>query len=72
MALSSRLHWHCHFIQKFESEAEMEFRPVNRAYKHLEYEKRPQQACCVEIWEYWLSTGGCLYALPASNWIHQL
>ncbi|MGR5095615.1 deoxyribodipyrimidine photo-lyase/cryptochrome family protein [Vibrio maritimus] len=38
VALSSRLHWHCHFIQKFESEAEMEFRPVNRAYKHLEYE----------------------------------
>ncbi|GAA5214992.1 FAD-binding domain-containing protein [Corallincola platygyrae] len=31
-ALSSRLHWHCHFIQKFESECEMEFRPVNRGY----------------------------------------
>ncbi len=38
VALSSRLHWHCHFIQKFESEAEMEFRPVNRAYGHLEYD----------------------------------
>ena len=31
-ALSSRLHWHCHFIQKFESEADMESRPVNRGY----------------------------------------
>lgn len=31
-ALSSRLHWHCHFIQKYESESEMEFRPVNRGY----------------------------------------
>ena len=31
-ALSSRLHWHCHFIQKFESECEMEHRPINRGY----------------------------------------
>ena len=35
VALSSRLHWHCHFIQKFESESEMEFRPVNRGYTNL-------------------------------------
>lgn len=28
----SRLHWHCHFIQKFESECRMEFEPVNKAY----------------------------------------
>lgn len=36
-ALSSRLHWHCHFIQKFESECEMEFRPVNRGYLNFTY-----------------------------------
>lgn len=35
IALSSRLHWHCHFIQKFESESEMEYRCVNRAYDAL-------------------------------------
>ncbi|MFT7387203.1 MAG: deoxyribodipyrimidine photo-lyase [Candidatus Endobugula sp.] len=35
VALSSRLHWHCHFIQKFESECIMEFRPVNRGYETL-------------------------------------
>ncbi len=34
-ALSSRLHWHCHFIQKFESESSMEFTPVNKGYEHL-------------------------------------
>jgi deoxyribodipyrimidine photo-lyase len=28
----SRLHWHCHFIQKFEDECRMEFENVNRAY----------------------------------------
>ncbi len=36
-AFTSRLHWHCHFIQKFESECAMEFRPVNRAYEQLPY-----------------------------------
>ncbi|NVK25625.1 MAG: deoxyribodipyrimidine photo-lyase [Gammaproteobacteria bacterium] len=35
VAFSSRLHWHCHFIQKFESESDMEFRPVNRGYENL-------------------------------------
>ncbi|ELA6638836.1 deoxyribodipyrimidine photo-lyase/cryptochrome family protein [Vibrio alginolyticus] len=35
IALSSRLHWHCHFIQKFESEYDMEFYCVNRAYEPL-------------------------------------
>ncbi|MDK9739516.1 DNA photolyase family protein [Vibrio sp. D404a] len=35
VALSSRLHWHCHFIQKFESECEIEFRCANAAYEPL-------------------------------------
>ena len=38
VAFVSRLHWHCHFIQKFESECAMEFRPVNRAYGHFQYD----------------------------------
>jgi deoxyribodipyrimidine photo-lyase len=36
-ALISRLHWHCHFIQKFESEHQMQWRPVNKAYCDLSY-----------------------------------
>ncbi len=35
-AFSSRLRWHCHFIQKFESEERMEFENVNRGYDSLE------------------------------------
>jgi deoxyribodipyrimidine photo-lyase len=31
-AFASRRHWHCRFIQKFESECAMERRPVNRGY----------------------------------------
>ncbi len=34
---SSRLHWHCHFIQKFESEDRIEFENLNPAYNTLKY-----------------------------------
>jgi deoxyribodipyrimidine photo-lyase len=36
-SLGSRLHWHCHFMQKFESEHQMQWRPVNTAYLQLTY-----------------------------------
>jgi deoxyribodipyrimidine photo-lyase len=32
---ASRIHWHCHFIQKFEMEPRMEFETVNHGYKDL-------------------------------------
>jgi deoxyribodipyrimidine photo-lyase len=38
----SRLHWHCHFMQKFEDEMRMEFEPVNRAYEALNKPKNEQ------------------------------
>lgn len=31
-SFESRLHWHCHFIQKLESEPEIEFRNVHRGF----------------------------------------
>lgn len=34
-SVTSRLHWHCHFIQKLESEPEMEWRNMNRAFDGL-------------------------------------
>ncbi|MCS6935773.1 MAG: DNA photolyase family protein [Chitinophagales bacterium] len=34
----SRLHWHCHFIQKFESECRYEHENINRAYDALSKE----------------------------------
>ena len=37
-AFGSRLRWHCHFIQKFESEHALEWRNVNRAYDGLPVE----------------------------------
>lgn len=35
VAFSSRLHWHCHFIQKFESECSMEYENINAGYDDL-------------------------------------
>ena len=37
IALSSRLHWHCHFIQKFESEIAIENEPINSGYRNFPY-----------------------------------
>jgi deoxyribodipyrimidine photo-lyase len=34
----NRLHWHCHFIQKFESECRMEFENLNRGFNHIRNE----------------------------------
>ena len=31
----SRLQWHCHFIQKFEMEEELEFKNMNKGFDHL-------------------------------------
>jgi deoxyribodipyrimidine photo-lyase len=36
-ALSSRIHWHCHFIQKFESECRIENETINRGYQNFPY-----------------------------------
>lgn len=35
----SRLRWHCHFIQKFESQYTIENEPINKAYQELTYKK---------------------------------
>ncbi|WP_018621763.1 cryptochrome/deoxyribodipyrimidine photo-lyase family protein [Spirosoma luteum] len=40
-AFASRLRWHCHFIQKFESEDRMEFENVNRAFDEVPKNDNP-------------------------------
>ena len=44
----SRLHWHCHFIQKFENECRMEFENVNKAYDSL---IKPKNADYILAWQ---------------------
>jgi deoxyribodipyrimidine photo-lyase len=44
----SRLHWHCHFMQKFEDECRMEFENVNRAYDVL---VKPKNDAYIKAWQ---------------------
>lgn len=44
----SRLHWHCHFIQKFEDECRMEFENVNKAYDSL---VKPKNEIYIKAWQ---------------------
>jgi deoxyribodipyrimidine photo-lyase len=44
----SRLHWHCHFIQKFEDECRMEFENVNSAYDVL---IKPKNEGYIKAWQ---------------------
>lgn len=44
----SRLHWHCHFIQKFESNCEIEFQNINRNYDSLE---KPKNEAYITAWQ---------------------
>jgi deoxyribodipyrimidine photo-lyase len=43
----SRLHWHCHFIQKFESECRLEWENLNTGFDAIRTELRPDW---VEAW----------------------
>ncbi len=44
----SRLHWHCHFIQKFEDECRYEFENINRAYNAL---IKPKNEAFINAWQ---------------------
>ncbi len=44
----SRLHWHCHFMQKFEDECRMEFENINRAYNAL---IKPKNETYIQAWQ---------------------
>ena len=44
----SRLHWHCHFIQKFETECRIEFQNINRAFDVL---VKPKNETYIKAWQ---------------------
>lgn len=44
----NRLHWHCHFIQKFESECRMEFENLNKGFDAIRTEVNPSY---ITAWE---------------------
>lgn len=48
-SFASRLHWHCHFIQKLEDEPEIELRDLHPAYAGLR-PTAPDHASMVDAW----------------------
>ncbi|AXR06587.1 cryptochrome/deoxyribodipyrimidine photo-lyase family protein [Salinimonas sediminis] len=73
-ALSSRLAWHDHFIQKFESECQMEFRAINTAYAEYPYADGPWADYALRHWAQG-TTGlplvdACMRALRATGYLN--
>ncbi len=67
----SRLHWHCHFIQKFEDECTMEFENINKAYDVL---VKPKNETNIKAWQEG-KTGvpivdACMRCLVATGYIN--
>lgn len=72
-ALIARLHWHCHFIQKLESEPEIEQRSVHAAFEAARVVTPPDDPL-LNAW----ATGrtgfpfvdACMRSLIATGWIN--
>jgi deoxyribodipyrimidine photo-lyase len=69
-AFEERLHWHCHFIQKLESEPELEFRDAHPAYAGLR-QTDPRRLAAWEEGRTGLPfVDACMRALRAEGWIN--
>jgi deoxyribodipyrimidine photo-lyase len=71
-AFVERLHWHCHFIQKLESEPRLEFENAHRAYDGLR--DGPSDPARLAAWSNgetgWPLVDACMRALAATGWIN--
>ena len=73
-SFASRLHWHCHFIQKLESEPRLEFEELHRGFiglrdddsnSGLERFERFAQGLCG-----WPFVDACLRCLSQTGWLN--
>ncbi|MBL0030331.1 MAG: deoxyribodipyrimidine photo-lyase [Rhodanobacteraceae bacterium] len=71
-SLESRLHWHCHFIQKLESEPDIEFRNVHPGFDGLR--EADFDANRFDAWRRgetgWPFVDACLRMLAQTGWIN--
>ncbi|MBS7807384.1 FAD-binding domain-containing protein [Variovorax sp. PCZ-1] len=75
-SFEGRLHWHCHFIQKLESEPEIEWRNVHRGFTGMrnEGELTEEESLRFNAW----ATGhtgypfidACMRSLIATGWLN--
>ncbi|MEB3331961.1 MAG: FAD-binding domain-containing protein [Synechococcaceae cyanobacterium] len=73
-AFEERLHWHCHFIQKLESQPDLEFRelhPLTASLRPADGEGVPER---LQAWADGRSgvpfVDACMRALQASGWLN--
>jgi deoxyribodipyrimidine photo-lyase len=73
-ALASRLHWHCHFIQKFESEAKMQFEHINTGYQTIPYRDDARSDSDLIAWQQGLTgyplVDACMRCLIKTGYIN--
>jgi hypothetical protein len=71
-AFMSRLHWHCHFIQKLESEPALEFRNLHRGYDGLREDdwNDAHFAALVAGRTGWPMVDACVAMLRETGWIN--
>lgn len=67
----SRLYWHCHFIQKFESECRMEFENINPAFNEL---KKNKNETYIKAWQEGMTgvpiVDACMRCVVATGYIN--
>lgn len=71
-SFQSRLHWHCHFIQKLEDEPELEFQNLSRAYDGLrenDWDPERFQAWCAGQTGYPM-IDACMRSVRATGWLN--
>lgn len=76
VACESRLHWHCHFMQKLETEPAIEFKNLHSKFNHLRdetYQSEISQAR-LNAWKAgqtgWPLVDACMKMLSQTGWIN--
>jgi len=75
-AFESRLHWHCHFMQKLESEPEMEFENLHHAHDGMRDEalSDAESNRSLQAWirgeTGWPLVDACMAMLRQTGWIN--
>jgi len=71
-AFVSRLYWHCHFIQKMESEPELEFTNLHRGYDGLRENdwKEENFHALVNARTGWPLVDACVVMLRETGWLN--
>lgn len=70
-AMLTRLHWHCHFIQKFEVACNYETHCINKGYELLQHKKNNTY---IKAWKNGLTgyplIDACMRAVEQTGWIN--